>query len=95
MLGGTDACLQPVLDLDEAPSHPHNVARGTFVDVGGHPQPAPVPRFSATPTGVPEPGPRPGRDTEAILAEIGLGDQAAELRAQGAVGPEPRGTTRA
>ena len=95
VLGGTDACLQPVLDLDEAPSHPHNVARGTFVDVGGHPQRAPVPRFSATPTGVPEPGPRPGRDTEAILAEIGLGDQAAELRAQGAVGPEPRGTTSA
>lgn len=83
--GDTDACVQPVLDLDEAPEHPHNQARGTFVDVGGQTQPAPVPRFSATPAAVPEPAPAPGADTEAILAEIGLADRLSELQVGGAV----------
>lgn len=46
LLEGTDACFAPVLDWDEAPEHPHNVARGTFVQVGGIVQPAPAPRFS-------------------------------------------------
>jgi len=49
LLEGTDACFAPVLDLDEAPKHPHNVARGTFVEVDGVMQPAPAPRFSRTP----------------------------------------------
>ena len=49
LLEGTDACVAPVLDLDEAPKHPHNVARGTFVEVDGVMQPAPAPRFSRTP----------------------------------------------
>jgi alpha-methylacyl-CoA racemase len=49
LLEGTDACFAPVLSLGEAPSHPHNVARGSFVDEGGLVQPAPAPRFSATP----------------------------------------------
>lgn len=83
--GDTDACVQPVLDLDEAPDHPHNRARGAFVDVGGQTQPAPVPRFSATPAAVPEPAPAPGADTEAILAEIGLADRLSELQVGGAV----------
>jgi alpha-methylacyl-CoA racemase len=54
LLAGTDACVTPVLGLAEAPAHPHNRARGTFVDVGGVVQPAPAPRFSrpaSTPTG--------------------------------------------
>ncbi|MFF3418265.1 CaiB/BaiF CoA transferase family protein [Streptomyces sp. NPDC002698] len=48
----TDACVAPVLSLREAPGHPHLAARGTFVDHGGITQPAPAPRFSATPTSV-------------------------------------------
>ena len=49
IMDGTDICFAPVLSLTEAPQHPHNVARGTFVDEGGMIQPAPAPRFSATP----------------------------------------------
>ena len=45
---GSDVCYAPVLDLTEAPSHPHNVARGSFVEVDGVVQPAPAPRFSRT-----------------------------------------------
>ncbi|HTV70420.1 MAG TPA: CaiB/BaiF CoA-transferase family protein [Rhizobiaceae bacterium] len=46
----TDACVSPVLSLADAPAHPHLAARGAFVEVDGKRQPAPVPRFSATPT---------------------------------------------
>jgi alpha-methylacyl-CoA racemase len=49
LLDGTDACFAPVLSLAEAPDHPHNAARGTFVEDGGMVMPAPAPRFSATP----------------------------------------------
>jgi alpha-methylacyl-CoA racemase len=49
LLEGSDACFAPVLDWDEAPRHPHNVARGTFVEHGGVVQPAAAPRFSRTP----------------------------------------------
>ncbi|MEV1007452.1 CaiB/BaiF CoA-transferase family protein [Streptomyces sp. NPDC049881] len=49
---GTDACVVPVLSLREAARHPHLTARGTFTDHGGVRQPAPAPRFSATPTAV-------------------------------------------
>jgi alpha-methylacyl-CoA racemase len=49
LMDGTDICFAPVLSLTEAPQHPHNVARGTFVEDGGIIQPAPAPRFSATP----------------------------------------------
>ncbi len=49
LMDGTDICFAPVLSLTEAPQHPHNVARGTFVENGGIIQPAPAPRFSATP----------------------------------------------
>jgi alpha-methylacyl-CoA racemase len=46
LLEGTDTCYAPVLTMDEAPRHPHNVARGTFIEVDGVMQPAPAPRFS-------------------------------------------------
>ncbi|MFP3992681.1 CaiB/BaiF CoA-transferase family protein, partial [Streptomyces sp. E11-3] len=46
---GSDACVAPVLSLGEAPAHPHLAARATFTDHGGITQPAPAPRFSATP----------------------------------------------
>jgi len=49
LLEGTDACFAPVLDLDEAPVHPHNLARRTFLDIDGVMQPAPAPRLSRTP----------------------------------------------
>ena len=50
LLAGTDACVSPVLDWEEAALHPHNVSRGTFVEVQGVTQPAPAPRFSRTPS---------------------------------------------
>lgn len=53
LLEGSDACFAPVLDWDEAPQHPHNVARGTFAEVGGVVQPAPAPRFSRSAAAMP------------------------------------------
>ena len=53
LLEGTDVCFAPVLSFAEAPRHPHFVARGTFVDVGGVVQPMPAPRFSRTPCATP------------------------------------------
>ena len=48
LLEGTDACFAPVLSMQEAHEHPHNQARGAFIDVGGVRQPAPAPRFGTT-----------------------------------------------
>ncbi len=56
VLEGSDACFAPVLDWDEAPAHPHNRARGTFVTLDGVVQPAPAPRFSRTPAAQPRAG---------------------------------------
>lgn len=55
LFAGTDACVSPVLSMAEAPAHPHNVARGSFIARGGISQPAPAPRFSATAGGITEP----------------------------------------
>ncbi|CAL9363031.1 CaiB/BaiF CoA transferase family protein [Streptomyces sp. enrichment culture] len=63
---GSDACVAPVLSLTEAPRHPHLAARGTFTATGGLTQPAPAPRFSATPTTVRTGPARPGADTEGV-----------------------------
>jgi alpha-methylacyl-CoA racemase len=68
---GTDACVAPVLDLEEAPVHPHNIARRTFIDLDGVFQPAPAPRSSASPLDRPDPPRREGADGAAILAELG------------------------
>ena len=67
LMEGTDICFAPVLSLAEAPSHPHNVARGAFVEVGGMIQPAPAPRFSATPAEPPRPPGEAGADNDALL----------------------------
>ncbi len=55
ILEGTDVCFAPVLSMDEAHAHPHNVARDAFIDVGGMRQPSPAPRFGGTPLGHPTP----------------------------------------
>jgi alpha-methylacyl-CoA racemase len=78
---GSDACVAPVLSMADAPGHPHNAARATFIDVAGVVQPAPAPRFSRTPATDPAPPPAPGQDTAAILAELGY--TAAEITALG------------
>ncbi|WP_346164169.1 CaiB/BaiF CoA-transferase family protein [Streptomyces bangladeshensis] len=68
---GSDACVAPVLSLREAPAHPHLAARGTFTDHGGITQPAPAPRFSATPTAVRTGPARPGADAAAVARDWG------------------------
>jgi alpha-methylacyl-CoA racemase len=55
ILEGTDACFAPVLSMAEAHKHPHNQARGAFVEVGGERQPAPAPRFGTTKLATPRP----------------------------------------
>jgi alpha-methylacyl-CoA racemase len=69
---GSDACVAPVLSLREAPSHPHLAARGTFVDHGGLTQPAPAPRFSATPGSVYRGPAQPGADTAEVARDWDL-----------------------
>jgi alpha-methylacyl-CoA racemase len=82
LLEGTDACVSPVLDMEEAPSHPHNQARGTFVTVDDIVQPAPAPRLSRTPPAIQCPAPLPGADTEAVLGDWGFSaTEIATLRA--------------
>jgi alpha-methylacyl-CoA racemase len=71
---GTDACVAPVLSMTEAPKHPHNVARQTFIEVDGVVQPAPAPRFSRTPGAVASPPAAPGAHTLEALTEWGVRD---------------------
>ncbi|MBT2492022.1 CoA transferase [Streptomyces sp. ISL-96] len=66
---GSDACVAPVLSLREAPSHPHLAARSTFITHGGITQPAPAPRFSATPGAVRGGPARPGADTAEVARD--------------------------
>lgn len=83
---GTDACVAPVLGLGEVPTHAHNQARHTFVEVDGVVQPAPAPRFSRTPGAISR-GPRsPGSDTDRVLTDLGISeDRIAVLRGLGAI----------
>jgi alpha-methylacyl-CoA racemase len=71
---GTDACVAPVVPLTEAYEHPHNVARGTYVERDGLTQPAPAPRFSATPATLTTPPSKAGADTRAALTAWGIDD---------------------
>ncbi|EHK87917.1 acyl-CoA transferase/carnitine dehydratase [Saccharomonospora azurea SZMC 14600] len=83
---GTDACLTPVLSPWEAPKHPHNAARGTFVDIDGVAQPAPGPKFDRTPPELPHPPHPRGSDTVEVLRELGYGDDELDaLRAAGTI----------
>jgi alpha-methylacyl-CoA racemase len=72
VLEGTDVCFAPVLDLDEAMRHPHNEARGLFVEVAGIAQPAPAPRFSRTKPSVQRPPSVPGQHTDEVLSSWGV-----------------------
>jgi alpha-methylacyl-CoA racemase len=72
LLEGTEVCFAPVLDMEEAPRHPHNAARRTFVEIDGVTQPAPAPRFSRTAPSLPAAPATPGADSEAILADWGF-----------------------
>jgi alpha-methylacyl-CoA racemase len=91
LLEGTDACFAPVLTMAEAPHHPHNVARGTFIDIDGVVQPAPAPRFDRTPAGPPTP-PRPiGEGSRAALADWGIAEERIDaLITAGALGADAR-----
>ncbi len=70
LLEGTDVCFAPVLTLEEAARHPHNIERRNFLTINGVLQNAPVPRFSRTALDQPECGREPGQDTDRVLAEV-------------------------
>ncbi|WP_322974367.1 CaiB/BaiF CoA transferase family protein [Actinacidiphila epipremni] len=69
VFSGTDACAAPVLSLTEAPQHPHLAARGTFTEAYGTLQPAPAPRFSATPAALRRPPALPGEHTAEVARD--------------------------
>jgi alpha-methylacyl-CoA racemase len=86
LLEGTDVCFAPVLSFDEAPQHPHNKTRDTFIEVDGVMQPAPAPRFSRTPSQVQRPPATAGEHTESGLLDWGFAPTEIEqLRQVGAI----------
>jgi alpha-methylacyl-CoA racemase len=86
IMEGTDVCFAPVLNFVEAPDHPANVARQTYIEVEGVTQPAPAPRFSRTPSEVRHAGHNPGQDTDEVLAAMGFAEQEiARLRESGVI----------
>jgi alpha-methylacyl-CoA racemase len=86
ILEGTDICFAPVLSVAEAPHHPHNQARGTFVEVAGVLQPRPAPRFSRTPSVIQRPPARPGEHTEEALRDWGVSaERITALKSTGAI----------
>jgi len=93
IMEGSEVCFAPVLTMQEAPQHPHNRHRATFVEVEGVVQPAPAPRFARTPSAVQRPPARPGEHTEEALHDWGFNASELErLRTAGAIGvraPQP------
>ena len=86
VFAGSDACVAPVLSAAEAPDHPHNKARATFVEVAGVVQPAPSPRFLSTPGSIRRPPPNPGQHADEALADWGMPiHEVAALRNSGAI----------
>lgn len=75
IMEGSDVCFAPILSLAEAPQHPHNKARNSFVEVGGIIQHAPTPKFSRTIAQMPRPGKSTGADSRLILEETGFSRQ--------------------
>ena len=83
---GSDACVAPVLSLQEAPTHGHNRERGVFITVDGTVQPSPAPRFSRTPSATPGAPSQRGDRTDAVLADLGYSpEEISKLRATGSV----------
>ncbi len=81
---GSDACVAGILDYEEAVEHPHNKARGTYVDIDGHFQPAPAPKFSRSQCDTPALPSAEGADTRAVLADWGFDAEAIDaLEADG------------
>jgi alpha-methylacyl-CoA racemase len=78
LMEGSDVCFSPVLSIFEAPEHPHNVHRGTFVEVDGVVQPAPAPRFSRTQAQIAHGARAPGEDSEMVLKQYGFSDMEIE-----------------
>jgi alpha-methylacyl-CoA racemase len=90
IMEGSEVCFAPVLSMAEAPEHPHNRHRGTFVKQNGVVQPAPAPRFSRTPGAIPRPPSAPGADTTSVLREWGFSAAEVErLLACGAAAQAP------
>lgn len=86
LIEGSDVCFAPVLSMEEAPKHPHNVARGTFTEVAGITQPRPAPRFSRTDSSIQRPPPHAGQHTDEVLADFGFtADELTTLRDRGAI----------
>jgi alpha-methylacyl-CoA racemase len=86
ILEGTDACVTPVLSMDEAPNHPHNKVRGTFVDIDGVVQPGPAPRFSRTKPEIQGPPSERGQHANKALADWGFGpEEIIKLRKSGVI----------
>jgi len=86
LMEGTDVCFAPVLSMSEAPAHPHNRARGSFIELEGVTQAAPAPRFSRTAAATPQPARPAGSDTEEVLRDAGYSDdRIAQLRSAGAL----------
>jgi alpha-methylacyl-CoA racemase len=86
LMEGTDVCFAPVLTMTEAAAHPHNVARGTFVELAGTMQPAPAPRFSRTTAEVERPPAHAGQHTSDVLLDWGIAKERVEdLLRSGAV----------
>ena len=86
LMAGTDVCFAPVLTLEEAPNHAHNVERQAFVTIEGVVQPAPAPRFSATPGAVQGPPPGIGAHSDSALTDWGFdAGEVARLKSVGAL----------
>jgi alpha-methylacyl-CoA racemase len=86
IMEGTDVCFAPVLNFMDAPRHPANVARNSYIELDGMTQPAPAPRFSRTPSSVQHGAHNPGQDTDAVLKAMGFGEQElASLRSAGSI----------
>jgi alpha-methylacyl-CoA racemase len=86
LAAGRDACLAPVLTIDEAPLHPQMQTREVYASFDGARHPSPAPRFSRTPSTLRTPTPAPGRDSRQALADWGIPpDQVAALEAAGAM----------
>ena len=86
LMEGTDVCFAPVLSFVDAPAHPANVERNTYIELDGVTQPAPAPRFSRTPSNVAHGTHGAGEDTDQVLIAMGFGEQEIEsLRKSGSI----------